>query len=226
MTDHLDSRALRGTDTYGQRFMRPGTYRYALGPAGTGRYTQDHPYVITVGEGEPKRGEMRQTLVVVHREGRTLVPDQPKLSINAGDMVMWHAPGAGTRPFVVVGEKEFFTSERLVNESGYTHAFTSEGVYEWADAHGSGARGVVRVTNPDVSSAKGQRAWARSQRQGTVVMVNDGQAEPAEVDVVVGQTVFFAVVAGPGITITDQSLLEHGRSEKGGAFYRKAAPVR
>lgn len=223
MTDHLDSRALRGTDSYGQRFMRPGTYRYALGPAGTSRFAQEYPYVIVVGDGEPKPGQMGQTLVLVHREGRALVADQPKLRIKPGDMVMWHSPGATGRPFAVVGEKEFFSSERLVNESGYAHAFTSEGVYEWEDAHGSGTRGVVRVTNPDISSAKGQRAWLRNQRQGTVVMVNDGQAEPAEVDVVVGQTVFFAVVAGPGITITDRSLLTSHHGPQGTAFYRGAS---
>ncbi|GAA6525052.1 hypothetical protein [Intrasporangium sp. DVR] len=222
MTDHLDSRALRNTDSYGQRFMRPGTYRYALGPAGTGGFLQEYPYVISVGEGEPKRGEMAQTTVLVRREGRTYVPDQPKISINAGDMVMWHSPEAAARPFVVAGEKDFFSSERLVNESGYTHAFTSEGVYEWEDAHGSGTRGLIRVGNPDVSSAKGQRAWARAQRKGTVVMVTDGQAEPAEVDVVVGQTVFFAVVNGPGISITDRSLLAHDGHRKGAAFHRNA----
>ena len=32
------------------------------------------------------------------------------------------------------------------------------------------------------------------------------QAEPAEVDIVVGQTVYFAIVTGPGVTITDARL--------------------
>lgn len=223
MTDHVDSRALRNTDTYGQRFMRPGTYRYAIGPAGTGGYTQEYPWVVTVNDGEPKPGEMSQTLVVVRREGKGFVPDQPKVTVNAGDMVMWHSPDSADRPFMVVGEKEFFASDRLVNESGYTHAFTSEGSYEWADANGSDARGVIRVSNPDLRLAKGQRAWQRAQRQGTVVMINDGKAEPAEVDVVVGQTVFFAVVAGPGVTVTDVTLLQSGPLKQGTAFYRKAA---
>lgn len=222
-TDHLDSRALRTTDAYGQRFMRPGTYRYLLGPAGTGRFAQEYPWVVEVADGEPRPGEMAQTTVAVRREGRSFLPDQEKVSIAAGDMVMWHCPDPSARPFMVVGEKDFFASDRLVNESGYAHAFLSEGTYEWEDAHGSGARGVVRVGVPDIRTAKAQRAWARAQRQGNVVMIADGKVEPTEVDVVVGQTVFFAVVTGPGISVTDSSLLRANGDQRGAAFYRKAA---
>ena len=34
ITDQLDSRVLRFTDSYAQRFMRPGTYRYGVVAAG------------------------------------------------------------------------------------------------------------------------------------------------------------------------------------------------
>ncbi|WP_020143877.1 hypothetical protein [Terracoccus sp. 273MFTsu3.1] len=221
MSDHFDSRALRQTDCYGQRFMRPGTYAYAIGHAGTAALAQDHPYVVVVEGDAPKRGEMAQTLVTVHAEGKAFVPDAPKVTVNAGDMVMWHCPDPHARPFAVSGEKDFFSSDRLVNESGYSHAFTCTGTYEWADAHGSGAKGVVRVSAPDSSSDKGIRAWQSQQRQGVLVMVKDGQAEPAEVDVVLGQTVFFAVVAGPGISVTDTAVLEAERPVPGIAFYRK-----
>jgi hypothetical protein len=51
-------------------------------------------------------------------------------------------------------------------------------------------------------------------------MVSYDKAEPAEVDIVVGQTVYFAIVTGPGITITDARLAsaQHGCHDK-----RKAA---
>jgi hypothetical protein len=42
--------------------------------------------------------------------------------------------------------------------------------------------------------------------KGTVVMVANDKANPAEVEIEVGQTVFFAIVAGRGITITDRRL--------------------
>ena len=39
-------------------------------------------------------------------------------------------------------------------------------------------------------------------------MIEKDKAEPAEVEIAVGQTVFFAVlVTGPGITITDERLI-------------------
>ncbi|HEV8560204.1 MAG TPA: hypothetical protein VGR06_28045 [Actinophytocola sp.] len=40
-------------------------------------------------------------------------------------------------------------------------------------------------------------------------MIAQGDVEPAEVDIVTGQTVFFIVVSGPGITITDARLVEN-----------------
>ena len=49
--------------------------------------------------------------------------------------------------------------------------------------------------------------WQKRLSRGTVVMINDGKAEPAEVDVVMGQRVFFAVVNGPPMTITDTALM-------------------
>lgn len=39
-------------------------------------------------------------------------------------------------------------------------------------------------------------------------MINDGRAEPAELEIMLGQTVFFAIVKGPAVTITERSLVE------------------
>ena len=45
MSENLDSRALRNFDCYGQRFMRPGTYPYALVPAGSVGASDSYPYL-------------------------------------------------------------------------------------------------------------------------------------------------------------------------------------
>ena len=122
-------------------------------------------------------------------------------------MVVWNSPDAATRPFAVVGEKEFFGSSALTNECGYTHVFMTAGEHEYVDANGSGLRGVVRVADPQLGGPEDLRAWQSRLGEGTLVMISDGRPEPAEVDIVLGQTVFFAVVKGTGVTITDASLV-------------------
>lgn len=231
MTENLDSRALRHTDCYGQRFMKPGTYPYALVPAGGGGATAEFPYVVEVVEKTAKRErEMHQAALTVRflkeRHGdccdeRTadsgrFVPDQERVMIEAGDMVLWNSPDAATRPFAVEGQKAFLGSTALTNECGYTHVFTTPGEHEYADANGSGLRGVVRVADPQVRNAEQLRAWQARLGEGALVMINDGRADPAELEVVLGQTVFFAVVTGPGVTITEAHLVE-ARSPSTGA---------
>lgn len=222
MSENLDSRALRNTDCYGQRFMKPGTYPYALVPAGGAGASRDYPYVVEVVEKASEReGGMNQSTVTVrfvkehHGEccdertadpGR-FVPDQARVTVEAGDMVVWNSPDARTRPFAVDGEKEFFSSTALTNECGYTHVFTTSGEHEYADANGSGLRGVVSVADPKPRTNHDLRAWQARLGEGALVMISDGRPEPAEVDIVLGQTVFFAVVTGPGVTITDASLV-------------------
>jgi hypothetical protein len=102
MSDNLDSRALRNTDCYGQRFMTPGTYPYALVPAGGAGASGDFPYIVEVVENASEReGDMHQTTVTVRfvkeRHGdccdeRTadpgrFVPDEGRVTIEAGDMI-------------------------------------------------------------------------------------------------------------------------------------------
>jgi plastocyanin len=236
MSDHLDSRALRNTDCYGQRFMKPGTYAYALVPAGSIGATREYPYTVEVVEKLESRGEgeMRQELVTVSyvkephedrcgerpaKPGR-FAPDVDRVTVEAGDMVLWNSPGASTRPFTVDGAKDFFGNAALTNECGYTHVFSVPGDYEWVDANGSGLRGKVCVTDPAPRTSKELRAWQSRLGEGTLVMIRDGEAQPAEVEVTLGQTVFFAVVNGPGVSITDARLVAGGEdgSRSGTAF--------
>ena len=230
-TEVLDSRALRNTDCYGQRFMKPGTYPYALVPAGGAGASGRFPYVVEVVERAQSDRAMQQATVTVRfvkdRQGdccdeRTygpgrFVPDQERVRIEAGDMVVWNSPDAATRPFAVDGQQEFFGSAALTNECGYTHVFTTPGEHEYADANGSGLRGVVRVADPQPRTPEDLRAWQARLGEGTLVMINDARPEPAEVDVVLGQTVFFAVVTGPGVTITDAALVERRSKESDSA---------
>jgi plastocyanin len=225
----LDSRALRRVDCYGQRFMKPGEYRYALVPAGTGDAAFDAPFVVVVLDGEGKEGgkegdkdtgkdertddvEARdergfgQANVVVRADGKRLVAEPATVTVHVGDMVLWNSPD--DRPFAVRGAKEFFGSDRLVNESGYSHVFAVPGEVRWTDAYGSGLGGVVRVAEPKVGSMKELDAWRSRLAEGHAVIVADGRAEPAELDVVLGQTVFFVVTEGPGVSITDAALLD------------------
>jgi len=231
MSENLDSRALRNTDCFGQRFMKPGTYTYALVPAGGAGASDDFPYIVeVVDKSSEKDREMHQTTVTVRfvkeRHGdccdeRTsdpgrFVPDQERVTVEAGDMVVWNSPDAATRPFAVDGQKEFFSSTALTNECGYTHVFMTPGEHEYVDAHGSGLRGVVRVADPKVRTQEELRAWQSRLGEGTLVMINDGRPEPAEVEIMLGQTVFFAIVKGPGVTITNAALVDK-RAQAGAA---------
>jgi plastocyanin len=206
MIDTLDSRALRLTDCYGQRFMKTGTYRYGVVPVEGHLVTDERPFTVQVLE-RKAHTTMTQTSVVVKSEGGKFRAEPADVTIEAGDLVLWNCPDAKAMPYMVVGDKEFFGSHRLVNESGFSHAFGSAGEYPWADAYGSGAAGVVRVKDPGCKTADEFESWRKTLAKGTLVMIADGRAEPREVHIVTGQTVFFAVVKGPGISITDQRLL-------------------
>lgn len=212
MNDRFDSRALGKTDCYGQRFMKAGTYRYHVVPAGGDRFTDERPYAINVVDRRATT-KMSQHLVTVTQPDR-FHAETAELTIEAGDVVMWNCRTPNAHPYAVVGDKDFFNSARLVNESGYTHAFGLAGDYEWADAWGSGARGVVRVRNPACKTADDHRKWRNALSRGTLVMIDDTKVSPAEVEILVGQTVYFAVIKGPGISITDRRLM---RDATGGA---------
>lgn len=206
MIDTFDSRALRVTDCYGQRFMKPGTYRYHVVPAHGHGITEERPFSIEVKErgSQPK---MSQKSVVVSSRGRGFAVQPEVLTIETGDIVLWNCPDSKALPYSVIGDKEFFGSHRLTNECGYTHAFGSAGEYRWLDAYGSGASGTVQVKNPECRHQADLDRWRKLLKKGTVVMVTHGRAEPHDVQIVTGQTVFFAITKGPGISITDERVL-------------------
>jgi plastocyanin len=207
----FDSRSLGVGDAFGQRFMRSGEYRYQVVAAGTGGLVDDMPFRVVVqdhdGEGHDDDAPMAQHDVSVRHDGRQLVAEPAELTVREGDLVVWSCPDPRSVGFEVLGDKAFLSSGRMTNECGYSHAFGVPGEYHWVDAHGSGTRGVVRVRAVRCETAADIRQWREQLSQGTLVMIHDGKADPAEVEIVTGQTVFFAVVKGPGVSVTDRALL-------------------
>lgn len=61
------------------------------------------------------------------------------------------------------------------------------------------------VKDLDTESKEDCEKWMRSLKEGALVTIK-GRADPQQVEILTGQTVFFAVVDAPGITITDQRL--------------------
>ena len=210
MANNFDSRALGFTDAYGQRFMREGTYRYDVVTAGCGGLNADYPYSVKVSDGAE---EMTQHTVMLKSDKGALRPDPTELSVTVGDLVTWACRETSAPVFEVTGDHDFFSSARLVNESGYAHAFGSAGEYAWVDAYGSGLRGTVLVIDPECNSKEELTAWQDRLAIGELVMITGTEADPAEVEIVTGQTVYFAVTKAPGISISDSRLIFPTRGE-------------
>ena len=206
--NQLDSRAIGRASCFAQRFMRPGTYEYAIVPGYGHALAAEFPFRVVV---EDSKSEAMTQHNVLVREGKQgLEVDQPEVRIRLGDMVLWSGNGRTTSAFAVAGEQPFFNSHRMVNECGYSHAFGTPGDYRWVDAFGSGLQGTIRVRDAEPGE-KGLAEWRRRLNEGMLVMIAHGNADRPEVDIMVGQTVFFAVIDGPGISVTDERLVELGR---------------
>jgi plastocyanin len=202
----LDSRSIDYVSTFGRRFGKPGKMRYRLVSAALvcQRAEEEMPFTIEVADG--KGGEQHDVTVGV-KEDR-LIADPPELRIAAGDLVLWRSRSS-TPGYAVQGEGEggSFDSSSLTSETLYTHAFGTPGDYEWVDAVNRSISGVVRVTSLDSQDRKQCREWMDALGRGTVIVIDRGRPDPPEVEILAGQTVFFAVTSADGITITDARLL-------------------
>jgi plastocyanin len=203
----LDSRALTYVNTFGRRFGEAGRVRYRLvsGAVGCQPAREDLPFAIEVAEGNG--GEQHD--VTVRLEGDRLVADPPQLKTVAGDVVLWHSPSASAPAYVVQGESPSgtFDSSSLTSDSLYTHAFGTAGEFEWTDAIGRSVSGVVKVGTLESDDRNQCREWMEALERGTLVVIERDRAEPREVSILAGQTVFFAVTASEGVTVTDVSSL-------------------
>ena len=209
----LDSRFIRLGNCFAHRFSAPGTFAYALSPipsslaAHHGEPPAQAVIVTARDDGDEDRGAQRQHHVTVSVTGGELHARPPELRVTAGDLVAWAGDKSVTFGFRVRGRigDEVIDSGSLHTESIFTHAFGLPGTYEWADANGSALRGQVRVAMPD--TAAGYEDWLTRLEQGTLIHVRGERAEPTSADILVGQTVVWAVEDAPGVSITDTSLI-------------------
>jgi plastocyanin len=214
MINTLDSRALQRADCYGQRFMKAGDYKYNIVPAHGALISTDRPFVVSVRETDAESKMKQHDVQIKSESGKFQVFDQ-KIIVDVGDMVLWNCSDRDAHPYAVVGDYEFFNSNRLVNESGFSHAFGTAGDFHWVDAHGNGASGIVRVRDPKCKSDEDFKRWQQRLAKGTLVTISTEKVEPAEVEIVTGQTVFFIVTKCKGISITDARLLNQSADETG-----------
>jgi len=204
----LDSRFCRLGDTFAQRFVEPGTYAYDFILAGLPPFAHANRYSIDVKGTFDSNKEGKQHFITVKRESGTFVADPPKLEIETGDMVLWSTNEADTPGFSISGksEKDRFNSAAMERNALYSHAFGSPGEIEWLDANAHGPSGKIIVKMPETKSAKDMEAFQQVLTQGAVILINGKKSEPAQVEIFVGQTVFFAVEKGEGIAITDRRM--------------------
>jgi plastocyanin len=205
--DTLDSRVLGYVDCFARLFAKAGTVKYGITSASVrcGLHDED-AFAIEVRE-RRESGEGAQHDVTVRMKAGRFTVEPAKLSIQAGDVVMWHGANAAVPGFIVSGRAgdQSFSSASLDAESLFTHAFGVPGTYEWGDTGKSDIGGRIVVKDLDTKSQKDCEKWMKALSQGALVTIK-GRAEPQQVEIVTGQTVFFAVVDAPGITITDQRL--------------------
>jgi plastocyanin len=203
----LDSRSLTYLDCFGQRFSAPGSVRYAVSsPTAAYLEVDDKPFIVDVGT--QQSAEPQQHDVEVGFRGGKFTATPSELKIFAGDVVVWHSQGS-TPPYSVWGESEDgqFSSMSLSKAAFYSHAFGASGDIRWIDVHGSGLSGAIRVNDVETETPDSRGMWARQLNEGTVVEIEGNKSKQEELDIVVGQTVFFAVGDSRGLTITDETLI-------------------
>lgn len=205
----LDSRFLKLGDCFAQKFSRPGTYRYIVTTAaGACLPVREDTYTIVV-KPRNSKSDGGQHNVVVNTESGKLVAQPPEIVIEAGDVVLWHTLDAATPGFAVVGECEGkkFDSTALTAEALYSHAFGTPGRYVWVDAHRGKLRGEINVRAVDSCKPEDRKDWLEALRKGTLITVAGHRSEPEHVEILAGQTVFWAVEKAEGISITDTRLV-------------------
>lgn len=211
--DTLDSRAIGFVDCFAHRFRGQGKVQYRLRSASLAcdPNGEDDSFVIEIKSEKDKQREGEEVpqhdVTVKMRDGH-LVADPGELAITEGAIVLWHAADSSVPGFVVQGESEKlrFNSASLTSDSLYTHAFGVAGTYEWRDTNRSKLGGRVVVRDPKPESPEDCEEWMRALSDGALTTIEGDRAEPSEVQIVAGQTVFFAVVDAAGITITDARL--------------------
>lgn len=205
----LDSRSLTYVDCFGLKFPKPGTFRYDVSTAAGAGLHDEARFSVDVREGPGKGGNQHD--VQIRLEGRELVADPPQVVIDVGDVVLWNTTDSRIPGIVIAGDEADanFDSRRLRDQAIYTHAFGQPGQYVWRDAWSGEIGGTVDVRSPDPEPGdrEGAAHWIKSLADGTLIHVKGSDVSPERVEIVTGQTVFWAIEQSPGISITDVDLL-------------------
>jgi plastocyanin len=126
-----------------------------------------------------------------------------------GDTVLWSTtdPSASAFAVRVSGERFSFNSQALRAEAIFTHAFGLLGTHEWADPTNPGISGTVEVKSVAPKTDAEKQAWLDSLSKGAAFEIKGGKVSPHKLEIVVGQTVFWKVSDGEGISVVDKRLL-------------------
>ena len=205
----LDSRSLTFVDTFAQRFPATGSIEYRLSTAALACLLPDADVFTIEVRKRDNGGEGQQHGVTVHVKDGRLAADPPRLTIQQDDVVLWNAPDASISGFAVQGDGEgfSFSSAALRSQCLYSHAFLTPGEVRWVDANGGATSGTIRVLSVDSSDAEACRRWSESLEQASVVTVEGNSATPERLEVLTGQTVFWAISDASDITVTDERLI-------------------
>jgi plastocyanin len=209
--DTLDSRSLRYIDCFAQKFTTPGHVYYRISTLAGAclPFGEEGEFTIDVRTRSEKGGESQQHDVQVRREGNRFVADPPNLEIHAGDMVLWNTPDPSIAGYVVVGEGAGgkFDSSALNSEAVFTHAFGSPGEYKWVDAHRGKISGVIHVRSLDPKDKEQCQKWLATLEEGSLIVIEGDSVRPKKMEILTGQTVFWAIQKASGISITDSRLV-------------------
>lgn len=212
--DTLDSRSLRYIDCFAQHFTTPGKVIYRITTlAGACLPVEERgEFTIEVKAQTEKGGEGQQHNVQVLKKGDKFVAEPAHLEIRAGDMVLWNTPDPGISGYAVVGRGPggSFNSTALTSEALYTHAFGTPGEYKWVDANNGKVSGVIIVRSMDSKNQEECAVWTDALSKGSVIIIEGDNARPRKLEILTGQTVFWAVQKAPGISITDARLIMKG----------------
>lgn len=217
----LDSRNLGSLNCYIQKITGSGELILEAGktssgflPINDGKSVSKTVKAMSASRKGEREGGNQHVVPLMFRDNEFHM-DMDKMNIEEGDAIIFHAgerkqPGFAIRG--VIGKQEFSSTE-LVDQAVFTHAFGLPGRYEWRDANGSGVGGVVNVVNEPGEGKQGAKRAMKRLGEGVVVHIVGKKVEPKEVTITTGQTVFFAVEQTKGITITDVTLLGHGKAK-------------
>lgn len=205
----LDSRYLRLGDTFAHRFTHSGRYLYGVGPP-RGIAPDGHHARFEIAVAAEKGAAAQTHYVTVAWANGAFSVDPANLHIKNNDVIMWSTASAATPGFAVQGRSKdaHFDSAELPANSMYSHAFGVTSEVIWSDAADPKIGGFITVTAPpEIRTNEHRLDYMKRLSEASLVMIDAPKVHPKRLKVVLGQTVFFAVRSGHGISIVDKVLL-------------------